>query len=295
MWLAIVLNQQLNVEAPSTTSQFQHHISLLSSRSDSQRRDSLAYLTTYYTSAGKSTTVPLTTGDLLVKLCPLILDGSSAVRVQLLKLLRALPRTDIEDEVAKLLPHIRAGMTHLSREVRLHAVEILSWLIATAGRELVGCAGGWYQTLDCFAALLAWSSTEIGKWSASKTSLGDDRSTARVVTVLSEFLEVGMLSSPTTEEEWSIASEFPLWHLQHHRIPTKSNAYAYLNLFGAPRDLKNQMLEDREDRIRLFNETFRPRVEVGILAMKKEGGELGRASGLLSKVLDRAKLDEGDG
>lgn len=216
------------------------------------------------------------------------------MRLQLLKLLQALPKTDVEDHVPKLLPHIRAGMTHLSRDIRLSAVDVMSWLIGAAGSELVSCAGGWYQSLECFTTLLAWNSVEVGKWSASKPSLGDGRSAAKVVTVFAEFLEAGLVITASTQEVEPLANDFPFWHLRYHRLPTKSNAYAYLNLFGPPRDVKNQMLEDREDRLRVYNDTFRAGIEAGMSATKKEGGELGRATGLLSKALDRANLDDGN-
>ena len=288
---AIVLNQQLNVDAPTLSAQYLHHTSLLSSRADSQRRDSLAYLTTHHTTTARSSNLPLTTGALLDKLCPLMLDGSSSVRSGLLRLLQALPKRDIQDHVLKLLPHIRAGMTHLSRDIRLTSVEVLSWLSATAGTELVSCAGGWYKTLECFTTMLGWTSSDIGKWSASNPSLGENKSAAKVVTALAEFLEPGLLDTPFKETTSSIADTFPLWQTYHHQIPTKSNAYSYLNLFGAPRDAKIQMLEDREDRLRVYRDTFRPLIEAGMSAGKMEGGELGRATGLLSKVLDRAGID----
>ena len=78
---------------------------------------------------------------------------------------------------------------------------------------------------------------------------------------------------------------FPLWHVEHHFIPTKSNAYAYLNLFGPPRENDNQIFEDREDRLRIFRDTYSSPIEAAVDAAKKEGGELGRAASALSKAL----------
>src|SRR5258707_13853499 len=120
-----------------------------------------------------------------------------------------------------MLPHVRAGMTHLSRDIRLSAIDLLSWLIGTANSELVSCAGGWYKTLQCFTSMLAWTSNEIGKWTASKSSLGDGRSTARVVTVLAEFLEAGLFDTASNENEHLIVDTFPLWQTYHHQMPTK--------------------------------------------------------------------------
>lgn len=289
---AIVLNQQLNIDAPSTVQQFHHHASLLSSKSDSQRRESLAFLTTFLSSVGGGTNLPLTLGALLDKACPLILDGSTGVRTQLLKMFQALPRQDIQDQIPRLLPHVRAGMTHLSRDLRLSAIDLLSWIIATAPNELVSCAGGWISTLESFTTMLAWRSTEIGKWGAMRPTLGDSKSTAKVITVLAEFLEAGLLDESSKENVQVLSRTFPYWDIEHHRLPTKSNAYAYLNLFGAVKDEKSQMLEDIEDRLRVYNEHFQPLIDAGVAAGKKEGGEIGRATGLLSKVLERAARDD---
>lgn len=289
---AIVLNQQLNVDAPSTIQQFHHHVSLLSSKSDSQRRESLAFLTTYLSSIGESTNLPLTIGSLLDKAAPLILDGSTSVRIQLLKFLQALPRNDVQDQIPRLLPHVRAGMTHLSRDLRLYAIDLLSWMIASGPNELVSCSGGWFSTLECFTTTLAWRSTEIGRWTAMKPTLGDGKSTAKVIIVLAEFLEAGLLEETVKDNTQPLARNFPYWDVEHHRLPTKSNAYAYLNLFGTVKDEKSQMLEDREDRVRVYSEHFQPLIEAGIAAAKKEGGEIGRATGLLAKVLERAAKDQ---
>jgi pre-rRNA-processing protein IPI1 len=282
---AIVLNQQLNVEAPTVIQQFRHHVSLLSSKADSQRRESLAYLTTYLTSVTDGSNLPVTIGSLLDKTCPLILDGNAGVRSQLLKFFQALPRNDVQDQIPRMLPHVRAGMTHLSRDQRLYSIDILSWIIATASKELVSCAGGWVSTLECFTIMLAWRYAEIGKWSAMKPTLGDTKSTAKVITVLAELLEAGLLEEKSRDNDQSLAQSFPYWDLQHHRLPTKSNAYGNLTLFGATQDEKSQMLEDREDRLRVYQQSFRPLIEAGMAIGKKEGGEIGRATGLLAKVL----------
>lgn len=53
--------------------------------------------------------LPQPVSVILPALLPLILDASNNVRTQLLKLLRALPTTDVEDHVAQLLPYVRAG------------------------------------------------------------------------------------------------------------------------------------------------------------------------------------------
>ena len=80
--IAIVVNKQsLNTSAPSATAQFDHHLSLLTSRSDSQRRESLSYLTSAISGSQK---LPQPVSLLLPKLLPLTLDASNGY-VQLLR------------------------------------------------------------------------------------------------------------------------------------------------------------------------------------------------------------------
>ncbi|KEF61732.1 uncharacterized protein A1O9_03302 [Exophiala aquamarina CBS 119918] len=289
---AIVLNQQLDIHAPSESAKFLHQVSLLTSRSDPQRRDALAYLTTYVTSTPEGASLPTTASSLLTAVCPLILDGSNGVRNQLLKLFRVLPEEDVKDHVVKILPYMRAGMTHLSKDIRLSAVEFLSYLIGIAGDELVSSPGGWYQTLECFTTVLGWRSTDSSKWSANKASFGGDiKSTTRIMVVLAEFLRTGLVSDKDISSNSNVlAIDFPLWQVRAIAIPTKSSAYAYLNLFGPQTEADNQMLEDREDRMEVFSKHFEAVITAGIDAAKKEGGELGRASGLLVKALSLSHI-----
>jgi len=293
MGAAIVLNQQLHVDAPSGSHQFLHHVSLLSSRSDGQRRESLAYLTAYAASNGQDGPLPMTIRNLLEKICPLLLDGAAGVRSQLLKLFQALHTDDIGDHVSQILPYVRAGMTHLSRDIRVSAIEFLSFLTQSAGPELVSCPGGWHKTLECFATVLGWRSADASRWSSNKASFGGDvKATARIMQVLAEFLQCGLgQPAPDIRAENLMAVNFPFWHTGQHMIPSKSNAFAYLTLFGPPVDPDNQMLEDRDDRLRVYNDHFRAVIEAGIDAAKKEGGELGRASGLLTKTIERNQGD----
>ncbi|RMZ78571.1 hypothetical protein DV738_g3801, partial [Chaetothyriales sp. CBS 135597] len=283
---AIVLNQQLSVEVPSVSAQFTHHVSLLSSKSESQRRESLVFLTVCLDT---SHVLPLTISTFLDKLCPLILDGSNGVRSQLVKLFQAFAPVDIRDRVSRLLPHIRAGMTHLSKDIRNSSIDILSWLISVAGQELVASPGGWFMTLECFTTVLGWRSADAGKWTASKPSVGDNKTTIKAILVLAEFLKTGLLKEAGYDTTGVLAGEFPIWHLHFHQIPGKSNAYGYLNIFGSPPDEKSQMLEDREDRLRCYNNSFATLVNGGISINRKEGGELGRAAGVLVKILEQVE------
>lgn len=111
---------------------------------------------------------------------------------------------------------------------------------------------------------------------------------ARIMQVLSEFLHVGLVTDEQSfDSPDALIADFPLWHVQTVLVPTKSNAYAYLNLFGTQADDDNQILDDLEDRLQDFDCSFRAFVAAGIDTARKEGGELGRAAGLLVKTLER--------
>lgn len=296
---AIVLNQQsLHVAAPSSTSQFTHHLSLLNSKSDSQRRDSLAHLTTSIASRPVNSPLPQPVSVMLPTLLPLILDASNNVRSQLLKLFRTLPRNDVEDHVGQLLPYVRAGMTHLAADIRVSAVEILSWMVEAAGEQVVACAGGWIKTLNCFLSVLGWHTEESSRWSSNRASFGKSGSQGRpmvkVLGALAEFLDAGIglprtsTGNPSTGEDYNSLWPFPLCQTSHHMITESSAPYAYLNLFGQPRDEEGEMYETREDRYRVFSSRFLPAIERGIKSAREESGELGRASSGVSKVLKEA-------
>ncbi|ERF70173.1 Pre-rRNA-processing protein ipi1 [Endocarpon pusillum Z07020] len=290
---AIVLNQQsLHIEAPSTVCQFGHHLSLLSSRADAQRRDSLAYLTSFVTSRPVDSSLPQPLSTVLPKIFPLILDGSNGVRQQTLRLLRALPRSEMSDHVAEILPYIRAGMTHLAADIRLFSVEVLAWSTDIASDEVVSCAGGWVKTLNCFLTLLGWHNQDSAKWSTNRVSFGkagsEGKAQSRNLQVLADFLKAGFSTgSDLSETDDNLESRFPFprWHPEQHGLPTRSNAYGYLNLFGPPKDDDTDMLEDREDRIRVFKERFASSMEAGLASARKDAGEVGRATGLVTKAL----------
>lgn len=281
--------------APTEIHQFQHHLSLLSSRSDTQRKESLAYLTTYVAARPASTPLPQPVGVLLDKACPLLLDASTGVRGQVLRLFQALQVDDFRDHVTKILPFIRAGMTHLSRDVRTTALDFLSWLLDADGQDIVACPGGWTKTLESFLTLLGWKPAEnTNKWSSGKATFGSEvKSTARIMQVLAQLLHVGLDLKDNMGDlkHGSMIAEFPLWHVTAHEISKKSNVYSYLDLFGAQKTEESQILEDRGDRLNLFNERFLSAVLSGTEAARREGGELGRAAGLLTKAVAAASVE----
>ncbi|KAJ5213791.1 hypothetical protein N7449_000960 [Penicillium cf. viridicatum] len=298
---SIVLTQQsLHLSAPTSNATFTHNLSLLSAKSDSQRRDSLAYLTTTISSRPVNSPLPQPVSVILPSLLPLILDGTTSVRTQLLKLLRTLPPGDVEDHVAQLLPYVRAGMTHLAADIRSSAVEILSWMVEAAGESTVSCAGGWIKTLNCFLSVLGWHTEESSRWSSSRASFGKSGSQGKPMVktlgALAMFLDAGIgkpfiggvdNEMPGGEDE-SADWPFPLCQTAQHMISDSSTPFAYLNLFGKPRDEEGEMYETREDRYRVFSTRFQPAIERGIKSAREEGGELGRASSGVSKVLKEA-------
>ncbi|OAA61836.1 rRNA processing protein [Niveomyces insectorum RCEF 264] len=166
---SIVVNQQsLSETAPDPAVQFRHNLSLAAtSRSDTQRRDALAYLTgqlasrsrsseNSHSSSNNSSNNPVGTVGVLNKLLPLLSDPAGPVRGQLLKLFRVLPPAEVRPAAGRILLYVRAGITHLSAAVRDDALSAFEWLLDVAGDELVACPGGWLKTLNGFGAMMGW-------------------------------------------------------------------------------------------------------------------------------------------
>ena len=292
----VIREQSLHTAAPSAPAQFAHHLALLTSRSDAQRRDALSFITHALSSASSSSGRP-PAAVLLPKLLPLVLDGSPAVRAQLLKVLAALPAPEAAGARDALLPYVRAGMTHLAADVRASALEVLGWAMGALGAELVGGAGAWVKTLKSFVAALGWAGAEEGdkqeKWTSGRASFGTaeggGKARVKALTVLAAFLRLGLVEKPAgLGEEMGSSTLWPLWHTRQHMLPQRSNCYAYLGLFGTVRDEDNEIYEDAEARQRIFKSRFRRTIEKGLEAAKRESGEMGRAAGIGLRVLKEA-------
>lgn len=178
-------------------------------------------------------------------------------------------------------------MTHLAADIRTDALAVLEWLLEVAQEDIITCPGGWVKTLNCFMSMMGWAvSSGSTKWtSASKASFGKaGKSLPRQLLVLAQFLRAGLVESEV-EALSTGGVAFPLWDVERHMFPTRSNAFTHLNLFGSSRDEEGEMYIDREDRQRVFHRRFQAAVEIGISNAKKEAGEAGRAAAVLTKVL----------
>ena len=296
-FIAIAINQQsLSTSAPTKSAQFGHHLSLLSSHSSSQCRDSLAFLTTAI-AARASHTLPEPFGVMARQLLPLIYHESASVRAQLLKLFRVLPFGDVRDHVEQFIMHIRLGMTRIVPAIRMDSVETLSWLLDAAGEQAVSCAGGWAKLLKCFLAVFGWEASSSSKqpWTSqslnlAKSPAGGDKIIARQLQVFGQFLRVGIAppEEPSGDDSpFHHQTCYPLWDIEHHLLPMRSNCYGYLNLFGPQRDEEAEQFEDIEGR-QSFLLRYQPTIATSLEETKKHGGEPGRAAAVVHKVLTTA-------
>ncbi|KAJ4368961.1 rRNA processing protein [Neocucurbitaria cava] len=290
---SISLKQQaLSTSAPTLEAQCAHHLGLLNHKSDTQRKESLAFLTSAITSNPPNTPLPQPSSVIIPAVQRLVLDGSNNVRQQLLKLLQSLPQVDIASHTDQLLLHTRAAMTHLAAEIRVFGLEVLEWLLGVAGDEVVSCAGGWVKMLKCFLSLLSWQSEESSKWSTAKSyGKADSKIQVKQMNALTSFLRIGLYHAQAVASVTGGDSNFPLWQTEHHVLSGRSNAYAHLNLFGAARDEEAEMYEDREDRQRVFHDRAEAAVVAGLEQATKGGGELGRAAAQLRKVIKEGMAD----
>lgn len=264
------------------------------------------------------TPLPQPVSIILPKLLPLILDGSNGVRNNLLRLLQTLPPGEVEGHMERMLPHIRAGMTHLAQDIGSSALDILQWALEAGGEELVACPGGWMKTVKCLLVMMGWRSSwttiitaaaattetpnrTLGShnlhagWSSNSNKSAvfgqaaskEGKILVKCVNTLSDLLLAGL----GTDDDRTKAQEerevwgFPLSHTAQHMLPQRSNPFGYLNLFGTPRDEESAGYVYREDRQRVFARRFQSVIMDGLAGLKKEGGEYGRAAAKAEKVM----------
>ncbi|KAJ2984936.1 hypothetical protein NUW58_g5801 [Xylaria curta] len=149
---SIVLQQQLFETAPDVVERFKHQLSLTSSRTDTQRRDALSYLTGQLST--NPPTNPVGTSTLLQKILPLMPDSSKSVRSQLLKLLQQLPAEEVRPHLQKAMLYIRGAMTHLSQDIKDDGLNYMEWILDAAGEDLVASPGCWVKPLKDFMSVL---------------------------------------------------------------------------------------------------------------------------------------------
>ncbi|KAI5464483.1 Rix1 complex component [Mariannaea sp. PMI_226] len=280
---AIVMgHQSLSTTAPDVVQQFKHSLSLASSsKSDKQRKESLAYLTTQLSS--EPPVNPIGTHAILSKLLPLISDSSTPVRSQLLKLFKTLPPAEVRHCTEQAIMFIRAGMTHLSADISNDSLGVMEWLLDAAEDGAVSCPGGWVKTLNSFCAMMGWqvATSKTGWSSAPRSGLRakDAATYTRQITALSKFIETGLRSETEIPED-----ESETWD-SIYRIPRDSNAFEYLNLYGSRRDEEGEIYPSREARQRVFERKFLEAVMKGVDEARKQGGPTGRAAAVLDRVL----------
>lgn len=276
-----VAQQSLSTAAPEAAQQFKHNLSLVSSKSEKQRRDALAYLTSQLSS--EPPVNPVGTKTILTKVLPLISDNTGMVRTQLIKLLRSLQPKDVKPNVEQASMFVRAGLTNLSNDINNDSLIVVEWLLDVADTELVACGGGWVKTLRCFCALMGWSlAANKEGWSSGsrdRMKTKDTQAYARQMSVLSRLLRAGFKPEPTipytTQDYWD----------NLYRIPRDPHSFDHLNLFGEQKDEDGRAYLYLEDRQKVFHRRFLDSVSKGIDRAKKEGGTTGRAATVLDKVL----------
>jgi pre-rRNA-processing protein IPI1 len=289
-----VLHQSISAAAPTISAQFSHHLALLNHKSDAQRRDSLAHLTS---SLQASRYLPQPAATVLPKVQPLLLDSSSTVRTQCVKFLEAMPQADVCDNAEKLLLYARAALTHLSPRVRRTGIDVLEWLLNCAGLQVVSCAGGWTKTMSCLLAILGWSVPGDPKsdrgWTAVSQNGGvkseeDTKTRIQQLNVLALLIETGLVDKKRrarrVEEVEAMSGDWPLWQWQQHKVPSRNNPYAHLNLFEEVGTEADDTCPDYDDRLRVFDQSA-IEIRKGVENTKREGGGIGRAAVRLDKVM----------
>ena len=295
---SIVLKQQnLSETGRDVRELLEYNLSLLSSKSETQRRDAVMSLTAAVAASDGILFQPASV--ILSKAQPLIIDGSSSVRTNLLKLFKVLPRQDL-GPFDQVLLYTRAGLMHLSTDIRMTSLDVLEWLLDINGPAVTGCAGGWVKTIRTFQNLLSWHGMESSKpssvsakstWTASTASngkLGNSKLIVRQLTALAHLLTVGLIPAQVEARaaEDRAAALFPLWSADAHLIPSKSDPFGYLNLFGAVRDVESEAYEDADERVEVFLRLgMRDAFDRGVRETKRAGGEVGRAAVLVDKAL----------
>ena len=234
-----------------------------------------------------------------------MLNLSSAVRSNTLKLLRALPQQDVQQQASKILLYVRAGMASLSIGVQLTSLDAMEWLIENAGLQMVRNRGGWIDTLQTFKVMLLWNSGKSsGKdtatydsWSGSTNATPirkpeSDNVVAKALRVLSLFLSAGLSQ---TRDLASIQAEdtrrnFPYTNFQQFMISQDQDSFVSVRLImDSTTGGETSEYLDVEGRRRLFEESMRKLFKECLEREKKAGGSIGREASNCVKALEECR------
>ncbi|PNS14825.1 hypothetical protein CAC42_2054 [Sphaceloma murrayae] len=305
---SIVLKQQsLSANAPTSTDLFSHQLSLLSSKTDSQRRDALAsiinILASYKTVDASYLSRPAI--DIITKARPLLIDASKAIRSSTLEVLKLLPIKEVERNIQAIQIYVHIGLTHMAADIRMSTLDVLDWLLKAAGDATVSCSGGWSGTIKRLSGVLGWQSevttgrgnvgvpvTQKGWTNVPRTKLEDTKLRARQISSLANLLETGLQSPDpetlTTLRQRQAALAFPLWNMHAQLMGNTPNPFVHLDLFAeaeATKDDDSVVIVDWLGRQNVLRSTHASGIIKGISDAKKEGGEIGRAARSVERVI----------
>ena len=289
-----MLNQQFfGLVAPSVSTQFSHHLALLTSKADTQRRDSLNHITaTIATCVKNSQVLPQPARAMVPKVMPLAQDISEGVRAQLLRFLQALPQKDIVEEMEDILRHLRLALTHISISIRSSAVDTIEYVLTIGHEECVSCRGGWVGTLKCLLTIFGWNERKSRDgWTmqqSSRTTI-DSKIMAKCLHLLATVMHAGLMRhkrAPEHPQSWFLGCQ-----MDFYMIPRSSDPYGYLGLFGPPTNEDEQEYAQYEDRQEVFRERFQPLIRKGLAIAQSEGGDVGRAAFKAYNVMTRGMAD----
>ncbi|TKX24189.1 hypothetical protein C1H76_3600 [Elsinoe australis] len=305
---SITLKQQsLSTSAPSASNQFAHQLSLLSSKTDSQRRDALSSLVNTLASSkvADPSELPQPAVTIITKARPLLIDASKSIRASTLELLKLVPTQEVVRNIETIQIYVHIGLTHMVSDIRMTTLDVLDWLLQVAGEATVSCAGGWTGTLKRLVGVLGWQSTggppnqngnapasQQGWSNTPRTKLEDTKLRARQISTLSLLLNAGLRSPNADElvlrERQRAVQLFPLQDTNAHMLPRTPNPFGYLSLFSDAEDLTDEeghVVADWAGRMIKLRDAYIHGIEQGVSVAKKEGGEIGRAAMSVEKAV----------
>ncbi|KAI9892481.1 MAG: rRNA processing protein [Vezdaea aestivalis] len=291
----VLSTQSLSISAPTLQSSFAHHLSLLTSTSPSHRRDSLSHLIHLLRQlSGRPPTTSISTRLLLSRVLPNLSSPSRSVRANTLTLLRAVDPVLVAPHLQTIFLALRSAATNLVADIRMDALRGVDWLLQGFAGELVAARGGWVRGLRMLCAVLGWEVVKDGVRTGgngkgwSKPSKAGSKEDLVALQVMGRFLEKGLGKEEREEEVEEPGTDvWPVTYGSWVRVPQRVDPFRRLGLFetGAigPEDMAFEVSEERWD---IFvEEGFMDAVKRGIEKGRKEGGDVGRAAGIVYKIL----------